>query len=177
MILTLLALLAVDCNPGTKVIGPLPSERQILATDSRFKQRLDTVGTVEPVSGTPDQVFDALIAVYADLSLPVSDPDKEGHRVGVRGAKCMRQLGKIPLSRFLDCGSGMTGSNADSWRVVLTVISTVRPEPDSKASVSTFVTGEAVDMSGSASDRMGCSSTGNLESEVQRRVKVKLAQH
>ena len=176
MILPILALLAFDCNAGSKVVGPLPTERQILATDSRYRQRLDTLGTLEAVSGTPDQVFDALIAVYADLHLPVTDPDKEGHRVGVRGAKCMRQIGKSQISRFLDCGSGMTGANADSYRITLTVISSIKVELPARASIATFVTAEAVDMSGSASDRLGCSSTGQLEAELTKRVKLKLVQ-
>lgn len=176
MIWPMMVLMALDCTSGAKVVGPLPTERQILATDSRYRQRLDTVGTLEAVSGTADQVFDALIAVYADLHLPVTDPDKEEHRVGVRGAKCMRQIGKAQISRFLDCGSGMTGPNADSYRITLTVISSIKVELPTRASIATFVTAEAVDMSGTASDRLGCTSTGHLEAELTKRVKLKLAQ-
>lgn len=178
MLVLALMLAALDCSATSgKGLGSLPTERQILANaDSRYRQQMDTLGLAAPIDGTPDQAWAALHTAYDEIGLKVTDEDQQGGRLGMQAAKCMRRIGKSAISAYFDCGSGITGPNADSYRVTVTTVSTVKKEGQNQVRVSTVAFADAVDMSGTASDRLGCSSSGRLEMKVLDTVRKAMGQ-
>ena len=171
MAIPLLALALAGCGAAT---SSLPTQRPVVAdAGPEYRRAVDTLGQAEAVPGTLDQVWQALPAVYQELGLRVNEVDPRARRVGVRTQRLMRDAGSTRLSVYLDCGSGLTGPHADEYRVTLTAISTVVPT-GAKPTVATAVLAEAVDPSGSASDRIGCTTTGRLEYAILTRLKQKL---
>ena len=59
--------------------------------------------------------------VFKAFDIPVSYSDQTAGELGTVKAKVMRRLGKEPLSNYLRCGEGLTGPNADSYVVYLSV--------------------------------------------------------
>ena len=76
----------------------------------------------------PDKVWRALPAVYDSLGIPVSTLDPAKRVIGNEAFKVRGRLKSTPLSRYIDCGSStQIGPNADSYDVVLTLVTNVRP--------------------------------------------------
>ena len=114
------------------------------------------------VAAPASRVWDALPAVYQTLGLPITDRNAESHSIGTSSLKLRRRLGDVPLSRYLDCGSTQGSPSADSYEVVLTVVTRLAPAAGDSTSVSTTVDALArpVFVSG---EYVNCGSTRALE--------------
>src|SRR5690606_40865365 len=70
-------------------------------------------------------LHDAL-PIYESLGIPITRVDATSHIIGNEGLKVRRRLGDAPLTRYLDCGSGQGGPNADTYEVHLAVLTEAR---------------------------------------------------
>lgn len=122
------------------------------------------------VAASPDSAWRVLRMVYAALQIPVTLEDASTRRVANPDFHRTRQLGGTRLSRYVDCGAGMTGPNADSYRVYMSLASYVVPAPEG-AEVRTKLIASAVDVAGSGTDRLPCGSTGVLEARINEAVR------
>ena len=111
--------------------------------------------------------------VYDSVGLKIASLDSAHHLIGNGDAKMRRQLGGVPLSRFLDCGQTQIGYNADSYDVVLTVKTQLQPDASGATVVRTLVTAVAKPVAFSQ-EYSSCSSTGKLESRVSDVIRAKL---
>jgi hypothetical protein len=101
---------------------------------------------------TAARIWNALPAVYDSLGLPITDRNIEGRSIGTTSLKLRRKLGNVPLSRYLECGDTQGSPSADSYDVLLTVITRLVPSGDTTAVITkvdalarpTFVAGEYV---------------------------------
>jgi hypothetical protein len=131
--------------------------------------RLAVTSTVEAdvitVPFDADAVFRILPSVFDSLPVAVTTLDPAKRQLGNNGFKIRNRLGKNPLSYYLDCGgSSQIGPNADSYDVVLTVMTTVSGGAGS-ASLSTLVEAQARPATyNQAYNR--CSSKGSLEQRI-----------
>jgi hypothetical protein len=89
-----------------------------------------------------------------------------------RGFRTRRIDGRR-MSRFLDCGSTMTGAVADSYQVAISVRSTVDAVAETTASLTTEVEGTAQSRE-TRSGGLHCTSTGALERLIAERVEALL---
>ena len=103
----------------------------------------------------------AVGGTYETLEIPVTRVVDAENRLETRNARVSR-LGGERLSRFLDCGQGISGQRADSYRVSITLLTSVHTTEDGRSRlVADFdATARPRDHSGS---EVYCSSRGTLE--------------
>lgn len=133
-----------------------------------------TTADVTHLASTPDAVFRILPSVFDSVSIPVNTIDPSRKQVGNSGFKIRARLGKAPLSRYLDCGNTQIGPNADSYDVMLTVMTTVSPEGSTGAVLSTTVDAQAKPVTYNQA-YSHCSSKGGIEIRISDLVKARLA--
>jgi hypothetical protein len=159
----------VACGPATGGVG----QRGVLADDRLYTSDAPPP-TVTVYEAPPSRVWLALESAYKGVGIDVTTQDIAAHTIGNRDFWKMRMLGSTRLSKFVDCGSGQSGSKADQYRVSFSVLSVVTSETGGKTKVETQVVPSAVDVSGGSSDRIPCGSTGELERQLQLGVKAYL---
>jgi hypothetical protein len=126
---------------------------------------------VAPRAATLDATTRALTQLGATLDL--IDPRRG--MVGMTNAPRMRTFGGSRLSRWVNCGNGMMGSNADSWRVFLTVYAFVDAIDSTSTRLRVAVVAGARDVAGTSTEPVRCASTGSLEEATAERVRRLLA--
>jgi len=89
--------------------------------------------------------------------------------VGRQNLVLRRRLGETRLSALLNCGSGITGNNADSYEITMTVFTQLSAAGDDLSRIATRVDASARPM-GTSNTPVACTSTGRLEREIAERV-------
>ena len=79
------------------------------------------------------------------------------------------------MSRLLNCGSGMTGPNADSWRIYISVFALVEGKGSDKSVLRVGFIAGAQDIQGASKDPVACGTTGIFETMFGDRVRKRLA--
>jgi hypothetical protein len=122
--------------------------------------------------GSVDDAWTALPQVLDSLGVRVTLIDPVQHLVGVEQMKIRVNLGKAPLSRYLDCGQTQIGPNADSYEILLTVKSRITSVATG-SQVSTLVDAVARPIA-FRQNYSSCSTTGLLETRIADGVKKRL---
>jgi len=145
---------------GSPAVTPIRSQGTVgMSVDSRAHTYTQAIAY--PV----DQVWRALPAVYDSLKIPLNTLDAKTHTIGNDGFKIRRQLGTITLSKYIECGTTQIGPNADSYEVVLTVLTQVEPGTSGAAKVTTTFESSARPLA-FAQEYSRCSSKGVLEARL-----------
>lgn len=124
-----------------------------------------TVAKPKPV------VWNLVKQVLADYGvlLTVEDPSR-GH-LGNGDFYKTRQFAGRPMADLFNCGTGMTGPNAASYRIYLSLLISVVDDQPRGSLVGVTVSAAARDMtSGATADRITCGSSGQLERLVLARI-------
>jgi hypothetical protein len=74
------------------------------------------------------------------------------------------------MSSWIRCGEGITGPNADSWRVSIAILSAVERVSKDTTRLRTIVVASARNMAGGSSAPMICSTSGQLEEAINLKV-------
>ncbi len=122
------------------------------------------------VTGTPEQAWTALAAVYQELAIPLSINDAANKTLGNTGWRVRRSIGRVPAQRYLDCGSSGTLANAETYQLSLSIVSNVKPNPRGGAIVTTALSGTGRNPITSSSADVRCVSTGDLELRIREMV-------
>lgn len=152
--------------------GGAPMERELGPQLGRSwaASPIDTLGVPSIVKLARPAVWQAVHTALGELGLEINFRDPAEGRVGTCYQAVRGRLGKARLSTYLDCGETRSVPNADQYDITVTVLVSVRTNPDHTTSLSTFVIGVGRDGRGSSSERVWCRSTGELESEILHRV-------
>lgn len=167
-------LAAAACAPtatSTASGGAGNGPARILTSGSGVDFVLDESAPLKPhaVPAAPHLVFAALPEVYRVLGVPPGTSDPAGRVFGNQRFTARRELGGQPLSRYLACGHTATGAPiADSYRVQLSLLTTVQPGQGGGSLVQTQVGASAQSVEGSSSNRVQCATTGALELRIAR---------
>lgn len=141
----------------------LPTHSQVIA--------LDTLAIRTDLAAPRAEVFAVTAAVLeVELKIELKTRDSTAGLVGNLELVKMRSLGRSPLSRYVSCGSGMTGPNADNYRIYLAVIAFVDPLPENQTRLGVAVAAGAQDLQGNSKQPIACGSTGALEGHIRRAV-------
>lgn len=141
--------------------------------DLRVTRNADEVTELQVRAGA-DRIYAVLPEVYASLGLAANTVAGDTRTVGVVNGRAPRQVARQPLSRYLNCGSTMTGPVADAYVVTLTAVSRVRASGDSASVVGTQIAASAVPGQTSGT-RVTCASTGRLEQAINKAVALRVA--
>jgi hypothetical protein len=126
----------------------------------------DPMPGVATIAAPIDAIWRALPAVFDSLAIPRSTIDASTHTIGNVGMKLRRELGKVRLSRYIDCGSPQARPSADFYDVSLSVITRLQPEASGDTRLSTTVDAMAKPVSFTG-EYVRCASTGGLESRLR----------
>ena len=113
-------------------------------------------------------------SVYDSLGVTVSTIDPASKTIGNPGYKIRQKLGKAPLSRYIECGTTQIGPNADSYDVMLSVLSTVTAEGAQGAVLTTTVEAQAKPVTYNQGYSR-CSSKGAIEKRISDLVNARLS--
>ena len=141
---------------------------------TRMMERPSELPSSIMVAASRADVWLALEEAFKSLDIAVSYSDQAAGELGTVKAKVMRRLGKQPLSNYLRCGEGLTGPNADSYVVYLSVAGFVKPAANDQIAVATLVTAHAIDLPNGRNDVMYCTTTGRLEDKIGQAVQKRL---
>lgn len=152
-----------------------PSER-VIAADNQGAYRTTVAPNAKlAVPAPPSRVFAALATVYKDLDVPVTISDPATGRIGNGDFWKAHRFAGQPISSYLDCGSSITGSAADDYRVYMSLVSAVRADGADRSELEIAFMATARNMEGTTADRVACGTTGRLEEQIQKAVVAKLA--
>ena len=125
------------------------------------------------LASTVDEVWRALPAAFDSLGVKVTVNDPAQHIIGNERVKIRVQLGRTPLSRYLECGGTQIGANADSYEVVLTALTQVQSVAAGGSMLTTLFEAMAKPIAISQGYSK-CSSKGLFESRLLDLVKKQL---
>jgi hypothetical protein len=167
------------CAPSQTPATPSPESERIRiggATQSGLRVVSSTTSRVDTLWTPLDRVWKVLPAVYATLEIPIERFDSDANEIGNSSLKLYRRLGKFPLTRYIDCGTTQIGPNADSYEVLLTVLTKVQKSKSDTSNTTVATTVEAmarpIQFRG---DYVRCSSKGALEARLMEVLNVHLA--
>lgn len=117
-------------------------------------------------------IWSALPAIYTALSIPLTTADNQSLRFGNEGMKIRRRLGETSLIKLLDCGRTQIGQNADSYEILMSVVTTLRRHDENTTVIATAVeaSGKPLQFGGSETR---CRTKGELEKQIALAVRAR----
>ena len=116
-----------------------------------------------------ESVWRILPAVYADLGIADAGADTAQQVYG-NPDFTPRRIGGERLSRYIDCGTGITAMpKADEYEVTMSVLTRVAAAAPGETALTTVVMARAR-ARGHSANAVYCQSTGALETQVMARV-------
>jgi len=148
---------STSARPATQMVGGEGIGSLILAGNGG--------SDVQKLAYTADAVWRALPSVFDSLAIPLNSVDPTTKEIGNSALKTRVRLGKVYLSRYLDCGTTQIGPNADNYDVVLTVLSRVVAEGTGASKLTTTVQAQARPATYNQAYN-ACSSKGLIEGRI-----------
>src|SRR5689334_21406360 len=127
------------------------------------------------ISVAPAVVWLAAKQVYASIEVPLSVENPAAHQLGNSNFFTARTMAGSPMTQFVDCGSGMTGPKAASYRIYMSLLTEVTSDGNGGTVVQTTFVPMGQDVSQGSADRIPCATTGRLEHLVLDRIKTAVA--
>ena len=123
------------------------------------------------VAAPPPTVWLAVKKVYADFDIAVTVENLPGHQIGNNNFWKSRQMAGEPMNLLVDCGSGMTGPKAATYRIYMSLLTDVNPDGKGGTLLQTTFFPMGQDIAGGSADRIPCGTTGRFEQIVLDKVK------
>lgn len=136
---------------------------------------LDTMGLAFPMTGARDSIYLAFEKVFAELRIPVLARNQSAGLLHNLNADVSRRLGGEAMSRYLDCGRGFSGNNADFYKLTLAISAWVEPATGAPERIQVAIAASGRDPAGSRSYYSPCTSRGALEKRIAERVRQLVA--
>jgi hypothetical protein len=126
-------------------------------------------------TGTAAQVWSVLPQVYEELGIPLSMKDDARKLLGNDGWRTRRQIGRVPMQRYIDCGRSGTIENAETYSITMSITTNVTPNPSGGAVVGTTIQATGRNPVTSSTQDVRCVSMGDLEIRIRDMVQTKVA--
>jgi hypothetical protein len=138
---------------------------------------IDTMTTsVEEIPAPVGKVYHAAVAVFDELKIPVDIKDSTARSMVANLAIVKtHSLAGSQISRWYSCGDGMTGPNADSYRITMAIAVFIDAKDPSTSKIRIGSAGGGQDMQGNAKDPIQCFSKGTIEAFIIQKVKARAA--
>lgn len=164
---TLAASLALTACVTGATTTPSQIDRVVVSSDAGDVHSYEDVPRVSvSVRAAPEAVLVALRGTYTELGIEEKLSGPSTRKVGNSYFSKTSRLGGVPLSRYIDCGSTMTGPAADNYPVTMSLVSLVAPE-GTGSKVETLFSARAAGAS-SSSGSLSCRTRGTLEAQLNR---------
>mgnify|MGYP006300081907 CR=1 FL=1 len=173
-ILPAAALLLAACasgNPETPEVGERSTNLSIQMSQGRQNLNLRTTAEInvvhDTISGDPGDLFSLLPAVYEEVGVPITSVNAAAKTLGALEVRARGDFAGERVSKWIDCGTSITGNVADQREVYVTVLTQIEAleETEGVSGVSTHLTAYAV-QAGRAGNRTDCGTSGRLERRI-----------
>lgn len=133
--------------------------------------KMDSVSSWVLIPGSAMEVFKKAGEAYKAMKIPTNLADTAAGQFGNSGFLQTGSLAGRRMSSWIRCGEGMTGPNADTWRVAIAILSSVERVSKDTTRLRTLVVASARNMAGNSSAPIQCSTSGQLEEAINLKVK------
>jgi hypothetical protein len=132
---------------------------------------MDTLAVPYDVPAPVKNVFRSTVTVFRNLQIPIEVEDSTQRLVGHLKLRRSGSLAGAHLSQYFNCGMGMTGPNADYYRLYIALLVLLDPKgtDSTKMEIALVATGQ--DMQGSSKGPVKCGSLGSLEAKLARLIR------
>lgn len=169
------AVLASGCASG----GPVVEDATRLPVPIYQGSEVPTMYSEAPrsVTGTIAQPVAAVRAAarqaFADYSIPVTLDTPANGRIGNPDFFRSRQFLGRPMTELVSCGGGITGPNAASYRIFMSLIVTTKADATGGTVLAVLFESTARDVvNGTSNDRLVCGSSGKVEQLLLDRIRA-----
>lgn len=132
---------------------------------------LDTLASDYAIAAPTGKTFAAAAQVFKTLGLTVAVRDSMGGLIGNEEFSKTRTLAGSQMSTWLNCGSGMTGPNADSYRITIALMVIIDPAANGTTRMRIGMVGSGANTVGSSTEPVACGTTGRLEEKMAQMIK------
>lgn len=119
----------------------------------------------------PAAVWLAVKKVYVALGIPLTVENMAAHQLGNANFYKSHQMAGVPMTELVSCGNDQTGPRASSYRIYMSLLTTVTADDKGGTRLETTFVPMAENIAEGASDRIPCGTTGRLEQIVIENVK------
>lgn len=175
--LALTALIALSaCAPSGTVVATssVPQSIGVAGSGERLTIAPGTGPHRNSLDAAADRVWRVLPAAFDSVNVPVGRLDQGNKIIANDGLKIRQRLGKVSLSRYMDCGQTQIGPNADSYEVYLILAVQVRDAGPSSSTLTTTFEANARPIAFSQGYSR-CTTNGALEAKLLGAVKALLS--
>jgi hypothetical protein len=165
-------------TPKPQVVADNPNVRRAVMTDNAGVMYSDApLDQTRTIAAAPAVVLNATRQSFAGFMIPVTLDDAGTKRVGNADFYRSREFMGKRMVELVDCGGGITGPNALTYRIYMSLIVRVNAAPNGQSNVSVQLLATGKDLaSGASSDRIPCGSSGKIEQrlldEIEKRAKT-----
>jgi hypothetical protein len=125
------------------------------------------------VNAPPGAVIRALDDAFKGINIPVTFRDSAGGVMGNVLYRRTRTFANAQASKYLNCGAGMTGPNADEMRLTIALVAILDPGPNGGTRLRLGMAASAEDVVGQSRPPIACATSGRLEAAIVELVKKK----
>lgn len=144
-----------DTTPRQAAIFSDPSTGTLLAEQPQASRAT--------IAAAPATVWLAAKKLLLDWEVPVNVENPSSHQIGNANFFKTRQFAGQPMTALVNCGNGMDGPKAASYRIYMSLLTTIQTDGKGGTVVQTTFVPFGQDMTGNSSDRIPCGTTGRLE--------------
>ena len=177
--LTLLVLLAAGCASGGGA-STVRSTQERVTFDlggGAFDMKLfrDEVLSADTLALAPAMAWQGLLRAYASLGVPLQGANARQRVIATQHFRGFRNFAGERLSRWLDCGSSITGDIATTYEVTMRLATMVDTSLADRSVLVTAFTATAV-ATGSGTTPVHCRSLGKFEKQLAQMAREKSTQ-
>ena len=167
-----LLLLACGCASAGTPSGETIAKRPTILVDPQAGMIMgeQPQGESAAIAAPPDAVWQAAKKVYAAIGVPLTVDNPASHQLGNPNFYASRQFAGQPMTKFVDCGNGMTGAKAATYRIYMSLLTTIVSDGGSGSRVHTIFVPLGQDVTEGSTDRIACGSKGALEQLVLEQI-------
>lgn len=180
----LLAVALGACASSQSAPGSQPPV-EVGATTQRIQSAMDNtkilggvvanqVAVGVSVAAPANDVWTALQAVYAELKVPEGTLETASRSIGNQQFRVRRKFAGESMVKWVDCGNGSGGPNAETYDIQLSLISYVTVVSATQSNLTTRVSGQGSDPAFGRGNSVVCNTQGELEKQIEKMVKARL---
>jgi hypothetical protein len=166
--LMLIGAAAVTALPA---LAQAPMRARVGLRGYRDPIAMDTLASEYMVNASTGKTFAAASQVFKTLGFAATVRDSIGGLIGNEEFNRSRTLVGSPMSTWLNCGSGMTGPNADSFRITIALMIIIDPAPNNTTRMRIGMVGSGANIVGNSTDPVACATTGRLEERIAQLIR------
>ncbi|GAB1343735.1 hypothetical protein [Gemmatimonas sp.] len=112
----------------------------------------------------------AVRQAFTDFSIPITVDNAAGQTGNTDFYRTRQFMGR-PMTELVSCGSGITGPNAASFRIFMSLLVTTKTDASGNTVVAVLFQATARDVQqGTSNDRLVCRSSGRVEQLLLERI-------